>query len=399
LTLPENEKTDIKSEKAILGVVLASATLTVMAGSLIAPVVRAMIDPLGAPIALIGLVITTHGLFALIFSPVMGYLIDRIGRRPIYVLGLLIYGIGGGSGFFISSFLLMLVSRAFLGVGVAALATAITTVIGDLYKVGSQRNRVMGWRSSANSFGGMTFPLIGGFLGSLSWNFPFAMYFIGIPLGILAVYFLPETYSPQEHDEPKQQETKSLGALVKEKPILIFIYGLTLLAMIFLYVIVIQIPQFLPELGLSGTAFAGIFLSINAIAAGIISLNYSRIRNYLSYSRIIIIFFLVWATAFTLLALANNILLVISGLVFAGIGHGLLLPAIYLWVTEIAPPATRGKAVSYTTSSAYLGQFLSPVIFGSVFVALGFSTAFLITAVIAGILLLLLIYPLLTKFS
>ena len=120
MTIVDNQKMDLKSEKGILGVILASATLTVMAGALIAPVIRAMIDPLEAPIALIGLVITTHGLFAVIFSPVMGYLIDRVGRKPIYAFGLFIYGLGGGSGFFISSFLLMLVSRAFLGIGVAA---------------------------------------------------------------------------------------------------------------------------------------------------------------------------------------------------------------------------------------------------------------------------------------
>jgi MFS family permease len=386
----------MKSEKGMLGVILASATLTVMAGALIAPVIRAMIDPLGAP-ALIGLVITTHGLFAVIFSPVMGYLIDRVGRKPIYAFGLFIYGLGGGSGFFISSFLLMLVSRAFLGIGVAALVTSITTLIGDLYKAGPQRNRVMGWRSGANSFGGITYPLLGGFLGALSWNFPFAVYYVGIPLGLLSLYFIPETFTPQNQKEIKQQEARSLLTLLKGQPILLFIYGLTLLAMMFLYIIVIQIPQLLPELGLSGTAFAGIFLSINGLAAGVISLNYGRIRTHLSYSIIIILFFIAWASSFLLLALVSNTLFVALALVLAGIGHGLLLPAIYLWVTEIAPPAVRGKAVSYTTSSAYLGQFLSPVIFGSVFVALGFSTSFLIAAMIAVIIFGILLYPLLKK--
>ncbi len=389
----------MKSEKGIIGVILASSTLTVMAGSLIAPVIQAMIEPLGAQRSLIGLVITTHGLFAVIFSPLMGYLIDRIGRKPIYVFGLIIYGVGGGSGFFISSFLLMLVSRAFLGIGVAAMVTTITTLIGDLYKAGPSRNKVMGWRSSANSFGGIAYPLLGGLLGSLSWNFPFAVYFVGIPLGVLSLYFIPETHTPQTQDETKQQETKSMRTLIKERPVITFIYGLTLLASIFLYVIVIQIPQLLPELALSGTTFAGIFLAVNGLAAGIIGLNYGRIKTHLTYPKIIIIYFIVWAIGFTLLALASNPLFVIIALVFTGTGQGLLLPATYLWITEIAPPAVRGKAVSYATSFAYLGQFLSPVIFGSVFVELGFSTSFLITAMIALIILLILLYPMFKKLS
>jgi hypothetical protein len=62
LTLPENEKLVMKPEKAILGIVLASATLTVMAGAIIAPVIRAMIEPLGAPIAGILLLILLYPL-------------------------------------------------------------------------------------------------------------------------------------------------------------------------------------------------------------------------------------------------------------------------------------------------------------------------------------------------
>ncbi|MEE4365140.1 MAG: hypothetical protein V2J08_14480 [Desulfotignum sp.] len=42
----------------------------------------------------------------------------------------------------------------------------------------------MGWRGSAQSPGGTIWPFLGGALGALSWHLPFAVYLVGIPIGI-----------------------------------------------------------------------------------------------------------------------------------------------------------------------------------------------------------------------
>ncbi|MGW8188367.1 MAG: hypothetical protein ACWGNK_13905, partial [Desulfobacterales bacterium] len=63
------------SKKFSLGVILASATLTIMAGSIIAPVLNLMRDGLGVAPSSVGLIITTHGLFMALFSPLMGSVI------------------------------------------------------------------------------------------------------------------------------------------------------------------------------------------------------------------------------------------------------------------------------------------------------------------------------------
>jgi hypothetical protein len=49
------------SKKFSLGVIFASATLTIMAGSIIAPVLNLMRDGLGVAPSSVGLIITTHG--------------------------------------------------------------------------------------------------------------------------------------------------------------------------------------------------------------------------------------------------------------------------------------------------------------------------------------------------
>ena len=92
------------SKNFSLGVILASATLTIMAGSIIAPVLNLMRDGLGVAPASVGLIITTHGLFMALFSPLMGSVIDRKGARGPYIAALICYGLAGGSGLLINSF-------------------------------------------------------------------------------------------------------------------------------------------------------------------------------------------------------------------------------------------------------------------------------------------------------
>ena len=151
------------SNKFSLGVIFASATLTIMAGSIIAPVLNLMRYSLGVAPTSVGLIITTHGLFMALFSPLMGIIIDRNGTRWPYIVALICYGLAGGSGLLINSFWVLLASRACLGIALACIFTAINVLILNMYD-GIERDKVMGWRGSAQSLGGVIWPLLGGFL-------------------------------------------------------------------------------------------------------------------------------------------------------------------------------------------------------------------------------------------
>ena len=120
----------------------------------------------GLSTASVGLVVTIHALSVAIFSPLFGNIIDRIGPKKPLVFGLLVYGIAGASGVFITSYSMLLLSRAIMGIGIAAFFNAITVTILNLYE-GELRNLVMGWRTTAISVGGIIWPIIGGFLGDI----------------------------------------------------------------------------------------------------------------------------------------------------------------------------------------------------------------------------------------
>ncbi len=160
-----------------------------------------------------------------LFNPLMGSIIDRKGVRWPFIFSLIGYGLAGGAGLLINSYWVLLVSRACLGIALAGVFAAINVLILSNYQ-GGDRDKVMGWRGSAQSFGGVLWPLIGGALGGFSWHFPFAIYMLAIPIGLLAMRVVSE---PVTHHltGPSSGNDTTVFTLLKQNPILLLIiYGL-----------------------------------------------------------------------------------------------------------------------------------------------------------------------------
>ncbi|UCF56082.1 MAG: MFS transporter, partial [Deltaproteobacteria bacterium] len=342
--------------KFTLWIILASATLTVMAGSLIAPVLNLMREGLGADPASAAIIITTHGILIALCSPLIGFLIDRVGVKKPFVSGLVLYGLAGASGLFITSYWVLIISRVFFGIAVAAIYTSLTVMILNLYE-GVDRNRVMGWRGSSNSFGGVIWPLLGGFLGRFSWHLPFAAYLVGIPLGILALFAVPDVHQEKIHDTSDVSKKGSVLQILKNTPILFIIYGLMFLANILLYAIVVFVPQLLEKIDISNPFYIGLFISTTAFSAGLTSLMYGRIKEKLSYKMIVVTALALWAVGFTTISQMPYSWIIGPSIALFGIGQGMVLPTLMVWVGALVPISFRGRISSYLATFGYVGQF------------------------------------------
>ncbi|MEJ2638250.1 MAG: MFS transporter [Desulfosarcinaceae bacterium] len=371
------------SKRLSLSIILASATLTIMAGSIIAPVLNLMRDGLGVAPAYVGLIITTHGLFMALFSPLMGSIIDRKGVRQPYIAALILYGLAGGSGLLIDSFGLFLVSRAFLGIGLAGVFAGINVLILNMYD-GIERDRVMGWRGSAQSFGGVIWPLIGGALGAASWRFPFAVYMVAIPIGLLALAAVPEPII-RHRNEPDAQTGASVWTIFRKSPVLYIIYGLIFCANLLLYSIVVFMPQLLEGFGIHSTFRIGLFITAMTASAGLTALVYGRLRSRFSYPVIVTLAVVLWMLAFTTLSWAPQSGIVAMAVALFGVSQGLIMPTVMVWVGTAVPPSFRGRFSAYLGTFGFVGQFLSPILLAPVFMAFGFKGVFLTGAGIGAV--------------
>ncbi|WP_049935445.1 MFS transporter [Haloplanus natans] len=366
-----------------LWVLVASGTLTVMAGAVLGPVVNRIGTSLGVSQSLAGLVITTHGLFIVLTSPIAGTAIDRYGPRRPYVLGLVLYGIAGGAGLVVETFPALLVTRAVLGVAVAFVYTSITVLIYSLYE-GTHKDRAMGLRGSANSLGAAVWPLVGGVLGTLSWQGPFGVYLLALPLGLVALLTVPEPARGSTRDAD-ESGLAALHRVVGGTPVLLLVYALFSGTNLLLYGVVVYYPGVLSTVGVDSSLTISLYLSAMGTAGGVSAYYYDRITRRLSYRQLTLAAFGLWTVGFAVATAASSRVVALVPVVCFGLGQGLVFPTVLLWVEDLVPADRQGQFSSYVATFGYVGQFLAPVVFGPVAGAWGVRAVFGVAAAGAGL--------------
>jgi EmrB/QacA subfamily drug resistance transporter len=108
---------------------------------------------------------------------------DRLGRRRVFVAGLLVFSAASLLGGFATSQWWLLAARAMQGVGGAVIAPNALALITTNFAEGKPRNRAMGVYSAMAGGGGAAGLLLGGVLTTyVSWRW---VLFVNVPIGLL----------------------------------------------------------------------------------------------------------------------------------------------------------------------------------------------------------------------
>jgi len=243
----------------------------------------------------------------------------------------------------------------------------------------------MGWQASAASLGGIIWPLLGGALGMMAWNLPFGIYLAGVPIGFLAWLTIPDTAN-KKAVTTEDTDNASVLQIIKKKPVILAVYSLGLWMMVLLYTNVTFIPQLLAgTFGISNSLVISAFLVAGGIAAAVSAFNYKRTKSKFTYNAIAIIGLTLWTVGFVLLSQAVSIIIIIVAFVLFGVGQGMVMPTLNLWVGDLTNTCARGRMISILTTFLFVGQFLPPIIFNPIFSALSFAGVFLVTGIICGV--------------
>ncbi len=364
-----------------------------MAGAIISPSLPSMYhqfsDVRGAEY-LVRLVLTVPAFFIALCSPVAGFIVDRFGRKQVLILGLLLYGIAGSSAAFLESIYHILVTRVFLGVAVAAIMTTITTLIADYYE-GRTRARFIGLQAASIGIGGMVYLTSGGLLAEIAWNAPFLIYLTAlvlVPVTISSI-FEPKVLKQKSFNPVKISEGDR-SILRKSLPLMVFICALMFFVHIMFYLIPTQLPFHLRDLtGATGVKI-GIAIATSTFFSAIASYMYGRISSYASYITIIQISLGLIGIGYVILGVSTLYIHILIGLFFSGVGVGLFMPNVTMWLSVVAPASYRGRALGALTTSIFLGHFSSVVVMQPFISRFGFSDTFIFIAVIIGVLISLL---------
>jgi EmrB/QacA subfamily drug resistance transporter len=192
--------------------ILASVSLASLLGALDLSIVNianpAIIKAFGVPVGTGSLVILAYMLTMACLIMLMGKLGDRFGFRPVFIGGLVIFGVGSFLCGIAPGIYFLIGSRILQAVG-AAMFSAIGPAVITGFLPGSARGKSLGYLISLSAVGFALGPGIGGFITQYaSWHWVF---FMNLPVVVFAIILgwhcipgqtLPEVRKPLKLSGP-----------------------------------------------------------------------------------------------------------------------------------------------------------------------------------------------------
>ena len=198
--------------------VLATMLINAMGFGVMIPVFPTLIMQLGdatiaQATAIGGHLAFTFALFQFVFSPIIGNLSDRFGRRPVLLGSLAGFAIDFGVMAFAPTLMWLFIARALTGIFGATNGPA-QSVIADI-TLPAERARWFGYISAAFGMGFVLGPALGGLLAEFGTRVPFyasaALAFANFLYGWFA---LPETLKPENRRAFDWRRANPVGSLL-----------------------------------------------------------------------------------------------------------------------------------------------------------------------------------------
>ncbi len=136
-------------------------------------------------------IFTIYILFYILGTPLMAKLSDIYGRKFIYILDIILFGIGSLITVTALSFEMLLLGRAIQGLGAGGIFPVANAFIGDIFPP-EKRGGALGILSSVWGLSFVLGPIFGGLLLNFAWQW---LFIINIPISIIvalaSLYMLP----------------------------------------------------------------------------------------------------------------------------------------------------------------------------------------------------------------
>ena len=331
------------------------------------------VQEIGGNAAAIGLAFGLFSLSAVGARPVVGWLVDRWGRKPMLLVGAAIFVLSSVLYAVLPHLWLFQAVRIVHGVGIAAFTTAYTTLVADLAPP-ARRGEAIGLSGVTNNLGMLFAPALGAYVVA-RWGYATHFWISG---GITAVSLLLLLPVVEPEREPAgQADTPSLWTVGRMKSVWVASFGITGLAVSY-GAILSFLPPFAAEEGLTA---AGGYFSAFALAMIIGQSSAGWLSDRIGRRAVAVPGMAVVVLAMGGLAMVHTDAgLLAAGAIF-GLSWGLARAGIDTAVVDAVPPDVRGTAIGFLYTCFDIGVGIGSFGLGVVAQAQGYAAAFYAAAV------------------
>ncbi|WP_338786176.1 MFS transporter [Metabacillus sp. FJAT-53654] len=331
------------------------------------PTLPLFIKQLGGNEAQVGLAVGIFMLSAVIFRPIVGVLLDRFGRRPFVVWGLLLFTLVMYMYGWVGGIVVLMGLRILHGMSWAFSTTAIFTAITDIIP-STRRGEGMGWFSTAMTLAMAIGPMFGIWvIDELSYT---ALFLFAVCLSVVSLLLMLGAKMPFQ---PKSG-TRKIELFEKS-------------------ILPVAGSVFFVNIAYGGiTAFVPLFANSLMVNSGVFFLTYAatlvlsrpiagKLSDRYGEKFVIIPALMITISALIVLSFSTGLFGVLVSAVLYGIGFGSAQPALQAATIRLANPERKGVANASLLTATDLGIGLGAIMLGWVSQYTSYQVLFTVSAV------------------
>jgi len=192
------------SKEALLSLYLPMVMLSLGVG-IAAPVLPAYAKSFDVSFSTAALILIVQPWGSVVSTFPTGYLIDRIGRKPVLLIGPLLTALSAFATAFAWSFAVLLVFRFLNGMAAQMWQQSRLAMIADS-AADSERARLITWMNSMQRFSLLFAPVIGGFAAGVDLRLPFILHGVLVLLVCAPTWFLVKETAPRDPGGATRQD-------------------------------------------------------------------------------------------------------------------------------------------------------------------------------------------------
>lgn len=351
--------------KKVLPVLFLVMFLVMVGFGIIIPVLPFVAEQVGGSPTELGLLMAVYSLMQLFFAPIWGRISDRIGRKPVMLIGIA----GLSASFFImavaDSLWLLFVARIVGGILSAANMPTAMAYVADI-TTPEDRGKGMGIIGAATGLGFVFGPAIGGIFSKTNLSLPF--YIAGISSLItlvLVALILKESLSKEKRAQHIEKNKESMWKAFNGPLSIMFI--LQLIITLSLAGLEATFAYFAAKKAGIDTVHLGYIFMIMGLGSAVVQGGLvGTLTKKFGEGAVIRIGIIVSTIGFVLILFATNFWTSAVFLTIFGLGNGVIRPAISALLTKNSTSG-HGNVTGLLSSFDSFGRIIGPPLGGWLF--------------------------------